>query len=87
LNTTEKKLLQDIKQNKDKEAEQQEEDIESQKTNNGVLECYILLSNTHKERNINEYISACILCVIAPTVFPAFMSFSAWFCSSSISWI
>ena len=37
MNTTEKKLLQDIKRNKDKEAEQQEEDIESQKTNNGVL--------------------------------------------------
>ena len=37
LNTTEKKLLQDIKQNKDKEAEQQEEDIESQKTNNGII--------------------------------------------------
>jgi hypothetical protein len=36
LNTTEKKLLQDIKQNKDKEAEQQE-DIESQKTNNGII--------------------------------------------------
>ena len=32
LNTTEKKLLQVIKQNKDKEAEQQEEDIKSQKT-------------------------------------------------------
>jgi uncharacterized membrane protein affecting hemolysin expression len=37
LNTTEKKLLQDIKQKKDKEAEQQEEDIESQKTNNGII--------------------------------------------------
>lgn len=36
-NTTEKKLLQDIKQNKDKEAEQQEEDIEYQKTNNDVF--------------------------------------------------
>jgi hypothetical protein len=37
LNTTEKKLLQDIKQNKGKEAEQQEEDIEYQKTNNDVI--------------------------------------------------
>ena len=37
LNTTEKKLLQDIKQNKGKEAEHQEEDIEYQKTNNDVI--------------------------------------------------
>ena len=37
LNTTEKKLLQDIKQNKDKEAEQQEEDIEYQKTNSDAI--------------------------------------------------
>jgi hypothetical protein len=36
LNTTEKKLLQDIKQNKDEKAEQQEEDIEYQKTNNVI---------------------------------------------------
>jgi hypothetical protein len=37
LNTTEKKLLQDIKQNKGKEAEQQEKDIEYQKTNIDVI--------------------------------------------------
>jgi hypothetical protein len=37
LNTTEKKLLQDIKQNKDKEAEQQEEDIKYQKTNSDAI--------------------------------------------------
>jgi hypothetical protein len=35
LNTTEKKLLQDIKEDRDKE--KQEEDIESQKTYNGIF--------------------------------------------------
>jgi hypothetical protein len=38
LNKREKGLLQDIKQKEDKEAEQQpEEDIESQKTTNGIF--------------------------------------------------
>jgi hypothetical protein len=38
LNKIEKGLLQDIKQKEDKEAEQQpEEDIESQKTTNGIF--------------------------------------------------
>ena len=37
LNKSEKVLLQDIKQKKDKEAEQQEEDIKQQKTTTGIF--------------------------------------------------